>query len=182
MPAKILLDTQKVIEAYEDNWSLRKTAKLFGCSFRPISNILRANNIEITHEIKLTPEYRKKRSEVMKRQHAQKMFCGGGHSQWKGGRTGNGHGYILLYKPGHPRASESHYVPEHTIVAESVLGRFLKEGEIIHHINEKMDDNNPSNLYLFSSNGEHMRYHFHSKSGKTQPIMKTNLYELAINR
>ena len=48
---------------------------------------------------------------------------------------------------------------EHRIVAESLLGRPLKPGEVVHHIDGDKHNNSPDNLMVFSSQSEHARYH-----------------------
>lgn len=47
----------------------------------------------------------------------------------------------------------------HRIVAEEMLGRPLRSGEVVHHINGDTRDNRPENLEVLSSQGEHNRLH-----------------------
>lgn len=47
----------------------------------------------------------------------------------------------------------------HRIVAEQMLGRPLKPGEVVHHINEDKKDNRPENLMVFASQALHAKWH-----------------------
>jgi hypothetical protein len=78
------------------------------------------------------------------------------------GRRRLGSGYIHIYRPDHPEASQakSHfgYVLEHRIVWEEANGRRLRKNEHVHHINGIRDDNRPENLVALT-NAAHRRLH-----------------------
>jgi len=84
-------------------------------------------------------------------------------------------GYLLIYKPEHPFATKQGYVPEHRLVVEKHLGRYLTKLEVIHHINEIRTDNKIKNLYLFAKRWQHCVYHRFVNNGKRKPITKSNL-------
>lgn len=44
-------------------------------------------------------------------------------------------------------------------VAEQMLGRPLKKGEVVHHIDNNKRNNQPSNLMVFKSQKEHAKWH-----------------------
>ena len=58
--------------------------------------------------------------------------------------------FILIYKPGHPRAVATGYVPEHILVAEEAIERPLTSDEEVRHINGDTRDNRPTNLEIIS--------------------------------
>lgn len=76
------------------------------------------------------------------------------HPLWKGGRTINNRGYVLVKKPGHPNAYKSAggigYVLEHVFVMSEFLGRPLRKGETVHHRNGVKTDNRLENLELWT--------------------------------
>ena len=76
--------------------------------------------------------------------------AGRANGNWKGGRTRHKAGYIMSRAPGHPRSGQGNYVFEHILVAEELLGRFLIDGETVHHRNGVRDDNRPENLELWT--------------------------------
>jgi hypothetical protein len=50
-------------------------------------------------------------------------------------------------------------VPVHRHVAARKLGRPLKPGEVVHHINRDKTDNRRSNLWVFKSQEQHHATH-----------------------
>ena len=81
-------------------------------------------------------------------------------------------GYIVVYCPAHPKAMSSKvwngYIYEHILVAEKMLGRFLKKGETVHHEDEVRSNNTESNIKVFKTKGDHNRYHKGSPAEKLQ--------------
>jgi YHS domain-containing protein len=68
-------------------------------------------------------------------------------------------GYYVIIKPDHPQCDTRGYVLEHRFVMECKLGRYLNKGECVHHIDGNKTNNDPSNLMLFKSQSEHIKYH-----------------------
>lgn len=77
---------------------------------------------------------------------------------WKGGRTIDKNGYVLVHRPGHPNASKSGYIREHRLVVSESIGRPLRPGEVVHHIDGDRSNNRIENLRLFSKNSDHLRH------------------------
>ena len=66
-------------------------------------------------------------------------------------------GYINVYRPKHPNCNKYGYVPEHRLIMERNIGRYLTNKEHVHHINGIRDDNWILNLRLFS-HSEHISF------------------------
>ena len=50
-------------------------------------------------------------------------------------------------------------VHEHRLVAEEKLGRKLRMGEVVHHIDRNKRNNAPENLEVFKSQADHVKWH-----------------------
>jgi hypothetical protein len=71
---------------------------------------------------------------------------------WNGGRYIDVHGYVMILIESGPRNGSGwkKYRKEHIIVMESHLGRKLRKGEIVHHIDGNRQNNDISNLSLLN--------------------------------
>lgn len=78
---------------------------------------------------------------------------------WKGGISfKKSNGYIERRVYNHPNANSRGCKYEHQMVAELKLGRYLKKGEVVHHIDLDKSNNSFDNLVVLS-NADHLRVH-----------------------
>lgn len=86
---------------------------------------------------------------------------------WKGGRTRTRAGYWLV-RVGreHHLADVRGYAYEHRLVAEQVVGRRLRKGEQVHHINGDRGDNRPGNIEVAASRAHHAVHHRTRRDGE----------------
>jgi hypothetical protein len=80
------------------------------------------------------------------------------HMNWKGGRTVDKKGYILILKPDHPFCNAMGYIREHRLVYEDYHKCCLLYWVMIHHINGIKDDNRIENLHA-TTISDHMILH-----------------------
>jgi hypothetical protein len=84
---------------------------------------------------------------------------GSKHYNWQGGKIIDRDGYVLIHSPTHPFRKSNNYVYEHRLIMEKHLGRFLNLSEIVHHINDKKDDNRIENLHIINRS-QHITMHY----------------------
>lgn len=62
---------------------------------------------------------------------------------------------LKRHLPHHPKADFAGNVQEHVLAAEKMLGRSLKKGELIHHVDWNPTNNEPNNLYITDRKTHH---------------------------
>lgn len=90
-------------------------------------------------------------------------------SKYGGHKKTRSDGYIAVYNPQHPHANKSGYVMEHVLVMEDYIGRYLKDDEVVHHVNKNRSDNRIENLRLMTFKehaGLHMKKRWKEKKGE----------------
>lgn len=84
-------------------------------------------------------------------------------------------GYVMIYKPEHPRANIYGFMYEHIVVLEQKLGRQLLPNEVSHHLNMNKVDNRPENLEALNKS-THIKIHsFLSKLVRAKIPIPLNL-------
>lgn len=82
------------------------------------------------------------------------------NNNWRGGRIVASNGYVLVRVGiGHHLADIRGYAYEHRLVAERILGRELKTGEVVHHKDGNKQNNSPENLDICESIAHHRSRH-----------------------
>lgn len=93
---------------------------------------------------KLTSKQRAAISERNKGKRRRNDYEFGGHEKKRDD------GYIIVYCPQHPNATNEGYVMKHRLVMERALGIRLASDYVVHHINHVRDDNRLENLALMT--------------------------------
>lgn len=127
---------QQMADLYREGKSLSDIGKILGLSTTTVFRRFRKHNIP-------TDPIRRKR--------------GAENHLYKGGIIFR-NGYVMLLKRDHPKSNYGGYVREHILVMEEFIGRYVKEGEIVHHRNSNKVDNRLENLMLISDS-EHRKIH-----------------------
>lgn len=82
-----------------------------------------------------------------------------GNGNWKGGVTTHTKGYPMVKMKDHHRAHKNTgYVFTHIVEAEKAAGRRVRNGEVVHHKDEKKDNYSQDNLEI-TTQSEHSRHH-----------------------
>jgi len=77
---------------------------------------------------------------------------------YTGGHTVVYGGYIFELCPSHPKANPFGFVPQHRLVVERSLGRYLPAAAQVHHKDEDPTNNSLDNLQVMTRR-EHMAHH-----------------------
>ncbi len=99
----------------------------------------------MSREIKFRAEWEGKIYDVSTQ---EKPSSGRGAHNWKGGCNNGGYWYRKVVN--HPLAYKRNQYPEHRLVMEEMLGRFLTASEVVHHINGNRMDNRAENLKVIT--------------------------------
>ena len=156
VPITVTEDT--LAEMYEtQGMKLTEIAGLFGCSPATVSAHLQRHGVKVRscadyqrteaqaayfQRLRNDGERRRAEKPEKPKKESAHMFTAS-------------NGYVMRKAPDHPRANVHGYVPEHTLVMEKLIGRYLAEDEVVHHINRKRGDNSPENLQLMTKSEHH---------------------------
>lgn len=164
-----VIDVDKLRELYlSDLKSMQEIATVMGFSVGKIHKEIKINNIPTRpqHQGMLGKKHCKKVCEIISKTHKGKKL--GEETKEKirkahikggiGFKKLRSDGYIAIYFPDHPKSTRDGYILEHVLVAECLLGRWLKDNECVHHINGKRNDNRKENLMVMTKQ-EHMSLH-----------------------
>ena len=88
---------------------------------------------------------------------------GSENSNWKGGAMLKA-GYRLVMCPDHPLANKGGYVREHILVVEHAMGKRLRRGAVVHHVNGIKNDNRPGNLVVCHDDAYHNLLHTRTRA------------------
>ena len=171
---KVILSREKLVDEYvTQGKTMREIAdanslsvgsvynylKRYGIQTRPSMTEKTKERIRVSLIGKPSPRKGVKLSqETRSRMSRAKIGVYAKPSEFGGHRKKRSDGYVAVFVPTHPRANKDGYVMEHDLVMEKEIGRYLNDGEVVHHINRQRDDNCISNLKLMTASS-HMSFH-----------------------
>lgn len=163
----------KYMMSEKSKQKIRETFKIKGIGFQH-------GYIPWNKGLKMSEEYKNKLSKIRighigyNKGIKRPQFSGSNHPNWKGGKL-KCKGRLYIYNPKHPNSDKKGYILFSRFTVEKHIGRFLSKNEIVHHINERIEDDRPENLYLFENRGKHTAYHKLIINNKIEQIRKSNI-------
>lgn len=122
------------------------------CSYECYWESMRECNKETCQQCKKQFEvYKSQKAKFCSKQCQSSFYSGKNHPRWKNGCI-DSQGYKQI-------CINSKTITEHRYFVEQKIGRKLSKDEHVHHINGNKTDNRLENLYLFSTNSDHIKYH-----------------------
>lgn len=81
------------------------------------------------------------------------------NGMWRNGRSVASNGYVLVrVGVDHHLADVRGYAYEHRVVAETKLGRRLRRGEVVHHLDGNKENNSAGNLEVLTHAWHHVKH------------------------
>ena len=178
------VDTGQVIEEYATGkYTIKQIAEMHGISTGKMYYILHDAGCKFIHNRRkpVSDEERRNRSransgkvisEDQRRAISERNSCNYNGLNGYGHTKKQNNGYMLVYVPKHPKAHSDGYVMLHTVIMERMIGRYLHEDEVVHHINRDRTDNREENLQLMKKK-DHMSMHMKERHEKRRNDLLT---------
>ena len=150
------------MKLYRNKEWLNKAYQKDQLTQQEIANLTNTTKTNIRNWMKKFNIPRRNPQEARSLESYKKKMMGENNPFWGKGKNGKGvritGKYRYIYMPSRKKYSYNNYFLEHHMVAEKALGRYMKTGEIIHHINGNSLDNRNCNL-LICTKGYHTWLH-----------------------
>lgn len=90
--------------------------------------------------------------------------------------------YDAVYMKNHPRTLDNDTVYVHVLVAEKILGRYLKPDETVHHKDFNKRNNDELNIMIFATSSSHAKYHMALRYNIPHKLINNDgVYECILN-